>query len=55
MVKNNLRYWQVENSLIQPFVQGVTFKNMPVRDISGNPVEFDFSGFPVTAGISILL
>lgn len=32
---------------------GVSYENMPVRDISGNPIEFDFSGFLITGGISI--
>lgn len=34
---------------------GVTVKNMPVRDVSGNPIEFDYSGFFLTGGVSILL
>ena len=34
---------------------GITFKDMPVRDISGNPIEFDYSGLLITGGISIAL
>lgn len=34
---------------------GITLEDMPVRDISGNGISFDYSGFLVTAGISILL
>lgn len=34
---------------------GITFQDMPVRDISGNPIEFDYSGLLVTAGVSISL
>jgi hypothetical protein len=33
----------------------VTFKDVPVRNLSGNPIEFDYSGFLLTGGISILL
>ena len=33
----------------------VTVKNMPVRDTRSNPIEFDFSGFILTGGISIVI
>ena len=33
---------------------GITFNDMPVRDISGNAIEFDYSGLFLTAGVSIL-
>ena len=36
-------------------VNGVTIENMPLRDISGNPIEFDYSGLLLTAGVSISL
>lgn len=36
---------QVEN--------GTTYSDMPVTDINGNEVEFDYSGFFVTGGVSI--
>jgi len=34
---------------------GITFENMPVRDVNGNAISFDYSGFLASAGISILL
>jgi len=34
---------------------GIKFENMPVRDINGNGINFDYSGFLASAGISILL
>jgi len=34
---------------------GIKYEDMPVRDINGNAISFDYSGFLVTAGISILL
>lgn len=34
---------------------GVKFEDMPVRDINGNGISFDYSGFLASAGISILL
>lgn len=33
---------------------GRTYKDMPVRDINGNGIEFDYSGLIFTGGISIL-
>ena len=33
----------------------VTVKNVPVRDTRGNPIEFDYSGFLITGGISIVI
>ena len=32
---------------------GTTYTDMPVKDINGNGVEFDYSGFFVTGGVSI--
>jgi hypothetical protein len=34
---------------------GIKFEDMPVRDINGNGVSFDYSGFLASAGISIWL
>jgi hypothetical protein len=34
---------------------GDSFENMPVRDINGNGIEFDFSGTILTVGIAILI
>jgi hypothetical protein len=34
---------------------GVTYKDMPVRDINGNDIEFDYSGVFLTGGISIMI
>jgi len=33
---------------------GMTFEDMPVRDLSGNGIEFDYSGIFITGGISII-
>jgi len=32
-----------------------TVKNAPVEDMNGNAIEFDYSGFMLTAGISIVI
>lgn len=32
---------------------GIRYENMPVRDINGNALEFDYSGFLFTGGIGI--
>lgn len=34
---------------------GIIYENMPVRDINGNGLEFDFSGIMFTGGLSIKL
>lgn len=33
---------------------GVTLEDMPVRDINGNGIEFDYSGIFLTGGVSII-
>ena len=34
---------------------GVTVKNIPVKDSSGKSIEFDYSGFLISGGISIVI
>jgi len=33
---------------------GINFEDMPVRDVNGNGISFDYSGFLATVGISLV-
>lgn len=43
---------EIKGTLTQ---NGVSYQNMPVRDINGNGIEFDYSGVFFSAGLSFVL